>query len=194
MAKLSGGKIALISVGAVLILLALWTMIAYNGLVNSDETINEKWANVQSAYQRRADLLPNLVETVKQYASHEREVFIAVTEARASMMQAKTPAKLLAADNMLAGALKTLFAVAENYPELKANENFLSLQDELAGTENRIKTERDLYNLAVRNYNVKVRRFPTSILAGMFGFEKKEMFAAEEGAEQAVEVGELFEE
>jgi len=192
MKKLSGGKIALIAIGAVLLILVLWVAGSYNGLVRSDETVNEKWANVESAYQRRADLIPNLVETVKRYAAHEEDIFIRVTEARAAVMSARGPAELQSADNQLSSTLKTLFAVAENYPNLKANENFLSLQDELAGTENRIKTERDIYNGAVRDYNVKVRRFPTNAIAGIFGFEQREMFEAQEGTEEAVNVKELF--
>lgn len=181
-----------IGIGIVALVLVLWVWGSYNGLVSSDEKVNEKWANVQSAYQRRADLIPNLVETVQQYATHERDVFTAVTAARASVMAAKTPAQLQAADNQLTSTLKTLFAVAENYPNLKANENFLSLQDELAGTENRIKTERDIFNSAVKEMNIKVRRFPTNIIAGAFGFEKKEMFEADAGAGTAPKVEELF--
>lgn len=186
--RLSAGWIALIVIGAIVLLGVLWFIGSYNGLVRADETVNEKWANVQTAYQRRADLIPNLVETVKGYAAHEKEVFTAVTEARAAIMKAKTPAQLQAADTQLTAALKTLFAVAENYPNLKANENFLSLQDELAGTENRVKVERDLYNKAVKDYSIKIRRFPTNIVANMFGFGKKEMFEAEEGTEKAPEV------
>ena len=190
--KLSKSQKIWIGVGIVALVLVLWVWGSYNGLVNSDEKVNEKWANVQSAYQRRADLIPNLVETVQQYAAHEKDVFTAVTAARASIMSAKTPAQLQAADNQLTSTLKTLFAVAENYPNLKANENFLSLQDELAGTENRIKTERDIFNSAVKEMNIKVRRFPTNIIAGAFGFEKKEMFEADAGAETAPIVEELF--
>ncbi|MBU2639521.1 MAG: LemA family protein [Nanoarchaeota archaeon] len=192
MKKLSGKQITLMSIGIVAVLLILWVMGSYNGLVKADETVNEKWANVGTAYQRRADLVPNLVETVKRYAAHEETIFIEVTKARASMMNAKTPTELQAADNQLSSTLKTLFAVAENYPNLKANENFLSLQDELAGTENRIKTERDIYNGAVKELNLKIRRFPTNIIAGIFGFEKRDMFEAQQGAEEAVDVGKLF--
>ena len=194
MKKLSSGYIALIVIAAIILISILWVAGSYNSLVNADETVNEKWANVQTAYQRRADLIPNIVETVKQYAAHEKNVFTAVTEARASIMRAKTPSELQAADSQLTSTLKTLFAVAENYPNLKANENFLSLQDERAGTENRIKTERDIYNKGVKELNIKIRRFPTNIIARLFGFEKKEMFEAEEGAENAVDVGGLFEE
>lgn len=186
--KLSPLSITLIVIGVILVLSVIWFIGSYNGLVKADETVNEKWANVQTAYQRRADLIPNLVETVKGYAAHEKEVFTAVTEARAAIMSAKTPAQLQAADTQLTAALKTLFAVAENYPNLKANENFLSLQDELAGTENRVKVERDIYNNAVKALNIKTRRFPTNIVANIFGFEKKEMFEAEAGTEKAPEI------
>ncbi len=186
--KLSPGWIALIAVGAIVFIGVLWFIGSYNGLVRADETVNEKWANVQTAYQRRADLIPNLVETVKGYASHEKEVFTTVTEARAAIMNAKTPSQLQAADTQLTAALKTLFAVAENYPNLKANENFLSLQDELAGTENRVKVERDIYNQAVKDYSIKIRRFPTNIVANIFGFSPRDMFEAETGTEKAPEV------
>ena len=183
----------LVGVGIVALLLVFWVMMSYNGLIRADETVNEKWANVQTAYQRRADLVPNLVETVQQYSDYEGEILRDVTEARASVGKASTPTELQAAGSQMNSALSRLLLVAENYPNLKANENYLSLQDELAGTENRIKTERDIFNKAVKEMNVKVRRFPTNIIAEMFGFEKKESFQAEVGAEKAPEVGELFE-
>jgi LemA protein len=190
--KLKPWQITLIIAGAILLLMVLWVMGSYNGLVSSDESVNEKWANVQTAYQRRADLIPNLVETVKQYSDYEGSVLTEITNARASVGKANTPAELQAADAELNSALSKLLVVVENYPNLKANENYLSLQDELAGTENRIKTERDIFNNAVKGYNIKVRRFPTNIIAGMFGFEKKEGFEAAEGAENAPSVKELF--
>lgn len=186
--KLGTVAIVLIVIASVIVLSVLWVAGSYNGLVRSDEDVNNKWANVQSAYQRRADLIPNLVETVKGYASHEEEVLTAITNARSKIGSAQTPSEYADADAELSSALSRLLVVVENYPNLKANENFLSLQDELAGTENRIKTERDLYNNAVRGYNVKVRRFPTNIIAGMFSFEKREMFEAESGAETAPKV------
>jgi LemA protein len=191
--KLSGGIIALIVVGAILLLTVLWVAMSYNGLVKSDETVSEKWANVQSAYQRRADLIPNLVSTVKQYTDYEGDVLKEITAARASVGAAKNPTELGAAGAQMDSALARLLVVVENYPNLKANENYLSLQDELAGTENRIKTERDIFNLATKEYNVKVRRVPTNIIAGMFGFGQKDMFAANEGTQNAPEVGKLFE-
>jgi len=186
--KLSSGWIALIIVAALLLICVFWFIGNYNGLVRQDETVNEKWANVQSAYQRRADLIPNLVETVKAYSDYEGEVLRDITKARASIGSASTPSELTAAGTELNSALSRLLVVVENYPNLKANENYLSLQDELAGTENRVKVERDIYNQAVKNFNIRVRRFPTNIIAGMFGFEKKEMFEADSGTENAPNV------
>lgn len=186
--KLSPGWIALIVVGVILLSLVFFFIGSYNGLIKADETANEKWANVQSAYQRRADLIPNLVDTVKAYSNYEGSVLTEITNARASIGKASTPAQLQAAGNELNSALSRLLVVAENYPNLKANENYLSLQDELAGTENRVKVERDLFNAAVKNYNVKVRAFPTNIVAGMFGFQNKEMFEAEQGTDKAPKV------
>jgi LemA protein len=192
MGKLSTGAIVGISILAVVVILLLWVWGSYNSLVGLDESVNEKWANVQTAYQRRADLIPNLVETVKQYSSYEGSVLTEITQARAAVGSAKTPAELQAAGANLDSALARLLVVVENYPNLKANENYLSLQDELAGTENRIKTERDIFNTAVKNLNVRIRTFPSNIIAGMFGFEKREMFEAAAGAENAPEVKTLF--
>jgi len=179
----------------VLIILGSWVMGSYNSLVRMDEGVNQKWANVQSAYQRRADLIPNLVETVKGYRDYEANTLIQITELRSEAGQAKvsidsatSPAELQAAMGNMNSVLSRLLVIVENYPDLKANENFLSLQDELAGTENRIKVERDNYNAAVRDYNILARRFPTSIIARWFGFEKKEMFAADEGSQNVVKV------
>lgn len=186
--KLSPGWIALIVVGAIVVIGILWFVGSYNGLVSSDETVNEKWANVQTAYQRRADLIPNLVETVKAYSNYEGSVLTEITEARASIGKAGSPAELQAADAQLTSALSRLLVVVENYPNLKANENYLSLQDELAGTENRVKVERDIYNQAVKIYSIKVRRFPTNIVANMFGFGTKDMFEADAGADKAPQV------
>ena len=184
MAKIKGWWIF----GGVIVLLVLLFIGSYNGLVNADEEVSRTWGNVESAYQRRTDLIPNLVETVKGYKIHEEEVLTAITEARSKIGQAKTPAEFTSGDAELSSALSRLLVVVENYPNLKANENFLSLQDELAGTENRVKVERDNYNKAVKNLNVKIRRFPSNIVAGMFGFEKKEAFEAEPGAEEAPKV------
>lgn len=185
-----GTKIGLIVLAAVVIV-AVMIGTAYNGLVKKDEQVNTAYANIESQLQRRNDLIPNLVETVKGYAAHETEVFTAVTEARERMMSAQGPDAVAQADGELTQALGRLIAVAESYPELQANENFLSLQDELAGTENRINTARMDYNAAVQTYNASIRSFPTNILAGIFGFERREQFQAQEGAQEvpAVDFG-----
>jgi len=172
---------------------------SYNSMVQMEETVKERWSQVENVYQRRMDLIPNLVETVKGYASHEQETFAAVTEARAkaggmlnisdevlndpAMMQ-----KFQAAQNSLGGALQRLMVIQERYPELKANQNFLSLQDQLEGTENRISVERRRFNESARDYNIYIRQFPQKILANMFGFQEKAFFKATEGAEQAPKV------
>lgn len=177
----------------------------YNNLVGSQETVDQAWANVENQYQRRADLIPNLVATVKGYAEHESTTLTAVTDARAGLGSALEAVKSLNADSAahsesgmasysaaqqrLQGALGLYInAVHEAYPDLKANTNFIELQDELAGTENRVATERTRYNDIVKEYNVKVRRFPNNIFAGMFGFDKRPMFQAEEGAQHAPKV------
>ncbi len=175
----------------------VWAISGYNGLVSNDESVNKAWANVESAYQRRSDLIPNLVNTVKGYAEHEQETLQQVVEARSKATSINidpstaTPEQFeewMAAQQEVGSALGRLIAVSESYPQLRANENFLALQTQLEGTENRIKTERDRYNEAVKEFNVKIRRFPTNILASMFGFERREMFEAEQGAERAPEV------
>ncbi len=175
----------------------IWAISGYNGLVNKEESINQAWANVESAYQRRADLIPNLVNTVKGYAEHEKETLQAVTDARSKATSmtidpsTATPEQLAEwanAQQQVGSALGRLLAISESYPDLKANENFRDLQAQLEGTENRIKTERDRYNATVKEYNVQIRRFPTNILAGMFGFERRVMFEAKEGTEIAPEV------
>lgn len=178
-----GTKIGLILLAAVAIIVIM-VVSAYNGMVKKDERVNTAYANIESQLQRRNDLIPNLVSTVKGYAAHETEVFTAVTEARERMMSAQGPDAVAEADGELTQALGRLIAVAESYPELKANENFLSLQDELAGTENRINTARMDYNAVVQTYNASIRSFPTNLLAGMFGFETREQFKAQAGAEQ----------
>lgn len=172
----------------------IWGVSAYNGLVTKEERVSSAWANVESVYQRRADLIPNLVNTVKGYATHENQTLMEVTEARAKSTaisidpSTATPAEMEAwmrAQSEVGSALGRLLAISENYPDLKANQNFLELQKQLEGTENRISTERRKYNEEVRDYNVKLRRFPTNIIAGMFGFEKRVMFEAQEGADVA---------
>jgi len=196
-----GGKIGCI-VGVILAVLILIVVLSfwgtYNKLVTLEEGVNESWSQVQNVYQRRYDLIPNLVETVKGYAEHERETFQAVTEARSrvgGVMQLNaedlTPENLerfQEAQSSLGGALQRLLVLRENYPQLKANQNFLRLQDELAGTENRIAVERRRFNQAVQTYNTTIRRFPQNIIAGMFGFEKKPYFEAEDTAQEAPKV------
>lgn len=172
----------LIPIG-ILILLVIIGFSGYNNLVTLDEGVNSAYAQVQTVVQRRADLIPNLVETVKGYASHEEKVLTQITEARAGITKAQTPEELAQADGQMTQALRNLNIVVENYPDLKANQNFIQLQDELAGSENRIATERNRYNESVKTYNSKVRRFPTSIYAGMLGFGHRAYFEATEGAQ-----------
>ena len=182
---------------AIVELLALWGAGAYNGMVSMDENVQNKWANVETQYQRRADLIPNLVNTVKGYAAHEKTTLEDVVKARSEATSVKidptniTPEQMKqyqAAQGSVSSALGRLLMVAENYPELKANENFLELQSQLEGTENRINVARKDFNDAAKEYNVSIRRFPKSIIAGMFGFEKKTYFEAEAGSEKAPEV------
>lgn len=161
----------------------------YNQLVTLNESVDTAWAQVENVLQRRNDLIPNLVNTVKGYAAHEQKTFIAVTEARAKVGQAKTIPEKVEANNALTAALGRLLLVVERYPDLKANQNFLALQDELAGTENRVAVERRRYNEAVKQYNVFVRRFPNNFLAMIFGYARENIyFKAEEGAKKAPEV------
>lgn len=164
----------------------------YNSMVNKQESVTAQWAQVQNAYQRRADLIPNLVSTVKGYASHEQETFTAVIEARSRATQVNVNPEDLTeegiqqyqqAQGQLSASLGKLLMIRENYPELKANQNFLALQDELAGTENRIAVERNRFNENARDYNQYIRRFPHVIYAGMFGFKKKGYFEADAGAQ-----------
>ncbi len=148
----------------------------YNTLVTMDEGVKGAWAQVENQLQRRYDLIPNYVATVKGYAAHEKEVFIKVTQARSRVAGAGSIGQKIEAQNQLSAALSRLLVVVERYPDLKANTNFIRLQDELAGTENRIAVERRRYNEAVKAFNIKIRRFPTNLLAGMFGFEKAAFF------------------
>lgn len=177
---------------AVVLVLLLWVGGTYNSLIALEETADNMWGNVQTAYQRRADLIPNLVSTVQAYTDYEGPLLKEITEARASVGRAQTPQQLANAGAEMNSALSRLLVVVENYPNLKANEQFLDLQVQLEGTENRIKVERDKYNKAVRALNVKVRRVPSNIIAGMFGFDQREYFEAEEGAETAPDVEALF--
>jgi len=160
----------------------------YNSFVTLDEGVKASWAQVENQLQRRFDLIPNLVETVKGFARQEKEVFIGVTEARAKVGGAKNIPDKIAANNQLTGALSRLLVTVERYPDIKSNQNFLRLQDELAGTENRIAVERRRYNETVRMYNVRIRTFPANIMAGMFGFAKADFFDVPESAQAVPEV------
>ncbi len=160
----------------------------YNRLVVLRNRTENAWFQIDVQLKRRYDLIPNLVETVKGYAAHEKEVFEKVTEARAKAISAEGVNKQAEAENMLTGALKTLFAVAENYPELKANENFLMLQEELSGTESKIAYARQFYNDSVLAYNTKIEVFPSNIVASIFGFRPKEYFEIEEASRAPVKV------
>lgn len=166
----------------------VWGTCAYNQLVSAEEQVDEAWAQVENVLQRRADLIPNLVATVQGFAAQERAVFTAVAEARSRLLAAEGPAQTAEASAQLDSALGRLLAISERYPELRSSENFIRLQDELAGTENRIAVERRRYNQTVRDYNISIRRFPRRIAASLFGFEPRELFQAEEGAEEAPEV------
>src|SRR6266404_7319422 len=167
----------------ILIVLALWVVLAYNGLVRTRNQAQEAWADIEVQLKRRYDLIPNLVETVKGYAAHEKTVFEDVTKARSQAMQATGTAKA-GAENVLSGALKSLFAVAENYPQLKANENFSKLQDELTDTEDKIQAARRFYNGSVRDYNISLQSFPTNLIAQNFGFTSREFFGDVSEAEK----------
>ena len=160
----------------------------YNSLVTMDETVKGAWAQVENQLQRRYDLIPNYVETVKGYAAHEKEVFVKVTEARSKVAGAGNINEKMQANNQLSSALSRLMVVVERYPELKANTNFIRLQDELAGTENRIAVERRRFNEMVKAYNIKIRSFPTNIIAGMFGFEKATFFEVPKERQEAPKV------
>lgn len=180
--------IPLAVIGGVVLLLVLFSITRYNSLVGRAEGVDAAWAQVENQLQRRAELIPNLVETVKGVAAHEKSVIDSVTAARAKLAGARGPEEAAAADAQLSSALSRLLVVVENYPQIKANENFRQLQDELAGTENRIATERRRYNEEVRDFNATIKRFPTNIFAGMFGFSAREYFQAAEGAEKAPQV------
>ena len=187
-------KVTVIIIVAIVAVIAVWAINGYNSLVGMDEGVSNQWANVETQYQRRADLIPNLVNTVKGYAAHEQETLQGVIEARSKATQIKvdptdlTPERLAQyqqAQGQLATALGKLLAITENYPDLKANQNFLELQAQLEGTENRINVARKNFNDAARAYNTAIRRFPKNILAGLFGFDKRAYFEAEDGAETA---------
>ena len=169
---------------SIVVIALFWAIGAYNGFVRMRNRVKEAWADIDVQLKRRYDLIPNLVSTVKGYASHEEGVFQKATEARTRAMSAQTPAEHGEAENMLAGTLKSLFAVSENYPELKANENFLELQRELSDTENKIQAARRFYNGNVRDINTAIESFPGNIIAGMFSFKLEELFELEAGSEE----------
>ena len=188
------GYVVIIVIVAVVLVLFFWIKGMYNSMVRMDEGVSSAWAQVENVYQRRADLVPNLVATVKGYAEHESSTLEAVVNARAKATQMTVDpsslseaeiAQFTAAQDELGAAIGRLLVSVERYPDLKANQNFLELQAQLEGTENRITVERQKFNEAARSYNVTIRRFPNNIFAGMFGFEKKGYFEASEGAEQA---------
>ncbi|HCV42619.1 MAG TPA: LemA family protein [Bacteroidetes bacterium] len=199
--KSRGLLIALVVIGGLVVVVlgfALWGIGVYNRLVGLDEGVQSAWSQVENQYQRRAELIPNLVETVKGFAAQEKGVLLGVTEARAKVSQITVTkevledpdafAKFQAAQDQYSSAISRLLAIQENYPQLKSNENFLALQNQLEGTENRIAVERRNYNLVVQGYNTVIRRFPGSLVAGFGGFREKQYFKAREGADTAPQV------
>ena len=170
--------VAVIVVIVLVVLVGLFFWLGFNGLVRRRNQVDNAWSQIDVQLKRRHDLIPNLVETVKGYAAHERGTFEAVTNARANAINAQTPQDQAQAENVLSGALKSLFAVAEAYPDLKANQNFLNLQEELTASEDKVAYARQYYNDSVLNYNTQIQKFPTVLLAGMFHFEKREFFDA----------------
>jgi LemA protein len=173
---------------AMVVIVLLWAVVTYNGLVRLRNRIQNAWAQIDVQLRRRYDLIPNLVETVKGYAAHEKGTLEAVTQARANAINASGPVAQAEAENQISGALKSLFAVSEAYPDLKANQNFLSLQEELSGTEGRISYARQFYNDAVLRLNTKIQSFPSNLLAGMFGFSEHEYFEADDTSRGPVTV------
>jgi LemA protein len=196
--KVRGLVIALVVIGVIVLGAFLWGTGVYNSLVGREEGVRSAWSQVESQYQRRADLIPNLVNTVKGYAAQEKSVLLGVTEARAKVSQITVTKEVLedpdafskfqAAQDQFSSAISRLLAVAENYPNLKSNENFMALQTQLEGTENRIAVERKRYNEVVQEFNTTIRRFPASVIAGLTGFREKQYFKAKEGAETPPEV------
>ncbi len=185
-------------IGVLVVIVVIWGVGIYNNLITLEENVMQKWSEVENQYQRRADLIPNLVNTVKGVADFERETFTAVTEARSKVSQINVTPEMLEnpqafqqfqnAQNNLGSALSRLLVTVENYPQLKANENFLQLQQQLEGTENRITVGRMKFNESVRDYNTTIRRFPANFIAGISGFNEKQYFQAQEGAEEAPKV------
>lgn len=181
-------KKILIAVAVVAALMVFKGVSAYNGIVRNDVTVNEKWGQVQNVLQRRADLIPNLVQTVKGYASHEKEIFENVAAARAKLAGARTPEETIKANAEVTSALSRLLVVVENYPQLKADQTFIRLMDELAGAENRIAVERMRYNESVGTFNTSIRVFPNNMIAGITGFHPKPFFEAEAAAKAVPQV------
>lgn len=195
--KLSKGIITLLVILGAFVLLFFWAMGGYNKMVSQEEGVTSAWSQVENVYQRRADLIPNLVATVKGYAAHEQETLEGVVNARAKATQTTIDPKNMtqesldkfqAAQGELSSALSRLMVVVEKYPDLKANQNFLELQAQLEGTENRITVERQKYNDVAKSYNTLIRQFPKNVIAGLFGFDRKVYFEAKEGAENAPKV------
>lgn len=191
-------NLTLIIIGGVVVIIVLWFISAQNGLVSKEEAVTAKWSQVENVYQRRLDLIPNLVETVKGYANQEQEVLTRVTELRSRVGQMNVSGDIVNdpealqrfqnAQSELGSALQRLLVVSENYPDLKSNQNFLALQSQLEGTENRIAVERRRFIQTVQEYNTAIRRFPTSLVASIGGFERKATFSADEGADKAPKV------
>ena len=167
----------------IIVVLVMWAIGGYNGMVKMDEQVQNKWANVETQYQRRADLIPNLVNTVKGYAAHEEEVYTAIADARSKLSGATTVDEMEKANSELDSAISRLLVVVENYPELKADTQFINLQDELAGSENRISVARKDYNDVAKAYNTHIKKFPAHIIASMFNFEQAEYFEASSEAQ-----------
>jgi LemA protein len=180
--------IVVIIIVVILVLLVLWVIASYNGLVKQKNRVDGAWAQIDVQLKRRYDLIPNLVETVKGYAAHERETLEAVIQARNVAVSATGPVEQAQSENILTGALRNLFALSEAYPDLKANQNFLALQEELTGTEGRIAYARQYYNDSVQTYNTKIQTVPSNIFAGIFNFEPREYFEAEDDSRGNVRV------
>ena len=177
-----------IIIGGLVLLILIYILLLYNGLVTLRVRIKEAWSGIEVQLKRRSSLIPNLIETVKGYAKHEKAVFENVTKARSAMLSAKNPRQAAAAENMLTGALKTLFAVAEDYPDLKASDNFKELQEELSDTETKIAASRQFYNSNVMEYNTKIQVFPSMLIARLFNFQKEDFFEADEVSKAEIKV------
>jgi len=181
-------NIVLISILVLVVAIVLWGVLLFNGLIKLRNRVEEAWSDIDVQLKRRYDLIPNLIETVKGYAKHEKEVLESVTEARTRAMGASETKDQVEAENMLSDTLKSLFAVSENYPDLKANQNFLELQKELSDTENKIQASRRFYNGNVRDFNIKIQSFPNNMIAGTLNFKEKDFFEAEEGEKENIKV------